>query len=136
MNLNRFLLPLGIASAVLTSCTYPPPPGPSSPLTAESPDPAPPTVTSPEQENIRKSRDEARRDSERRSASNPPETNEDEDPSPPPKKDYRSGVPIPGREGFVFNPFTNNPVDVRGIPPGTLVVDPQDPNPDHKFRVP
>ena len=45
-------------------------------------------------------------------------------------------VPIPGKEGFVFNPFTNDPVDVRAIPPGTLVRDPNDPNPDHKFRVP
>ena len=43
---------------------------------------------------------------------------------------------IPGKEGFVFNPYTNNPVDVRGIPSGTLVRDPQDPNKDHKFRVP
>lgn len=43
---------------------------------------------------------------------------------------------IPGKEGFVFNPFTNNPVDVRGIPSGTLVRDPQDPDESHKFRVP
>ena len=50
--------------------------------------------------------------------------------------DYRRAILIPGKEGFVFNPFTNNPVDVRGIPSGTLVRDPQDPNTEHKFRVP
>ena len=54
----------------------------------------------------------------------------------PQKPTYRYAIQIPGKEGFVFNPFTNNPVDVRGIPSGTLVRDPQDPNPDHKFRVP
>ena len=53
-----------------------------------------------------------------------------------PKPTYRYALPIPGKEGFVFNPFTNNPVDVRGIPSGTLVRDPQDSNSDHKFRVP
>ena len=49
---------------------------------------------------------------------------------------YRYALQIPGKEGFVFNPFTNNPVDVRGIPSGTLVRDPQDSDPNHKFRVP
>jgi hypothetical protein len=56
--------------------------------------------------------------------------------NPSGKPDYRRAIPIPGKEGFVFNPFTNNPVDVRGIPSGTLVRDPQDPNETHKFRVP
>jgi hypothetical protein len=49
---------------------------------------------------------------------------------------YRYALQIPGKEGFVFNPFTNNPVDVRGIPSGTLVRDPQDNDANHKFRVP
>jgi len=49
---------------------------------------------------------------------------------------YRYALQIPGKEGFVFNPFTNNPVDVRGIPSGTLVRDPQDGDANHKFRVP
>lgn len=49
---------------------------------------------------------------------------------------YRMSVPVPGKEGYVFNPFNNNPVDVRGIPPGTLVRDPADPDKEHKFRVP
>lgn len=48
----------------------------------------------------------------------------------------REGIPIPGKPGFIFNPWTNNPTDVRGIPAGTLVRDPQDPDKSHKFRVP
>ena len=53
------------------------------------------------------------------------------------KAGYPRAIPIPGKEGYVFNPHTNNPVDVRGIPSGTLVEDPQDPNGSkHRFRVP
>ncbi len=43
---------------------------------------------------------------------------------------------VPGKEGFVFNPYTQNQVDVKGIPSGTKVRDPHDPNPAHIFRVP
>ncbi len=43
---------------------------------------------------------------------------------------------VPGRPGFVFNPFTQNMVDVDGIPSGTKVRDPQDNNEDNKFYVP
>ncbi|MEJ6578208.1 MAG: hypothetical protein QNL33_11145 [Akkermansiaceae bacterium] len=52
------------------------------------------------------------------------------------KPKYRTAVKIPGKSGFVYNPWTNKAVDVRGIPSGELVRDPQDSNPDHKFRVP
>lgn len=41
------------------------------------------------------------------------------------------------REGFVKNPYTGVEVDVRGIPGGSLVRDPDDPNKaTNKFRVP
>ena len=53
-----------------------------------------------------------------------------------PKNRYRTAVSMPGKPGFVFNPWTNKSVDVRGIPGGSLVRDPHDGNPDHKFRVP
>ena len=49
---------------------------------------------------------------------------------------YRTAISIPGKPGFVFNPWTNKAVDVRGIPGGSVVRDPNDGNPDHKFRVP
>ncbi len=55
---------------------------------------------------------------------------------PKPKTGYPFATPVPGKEGFVFNPYTNNRVDVRDIPRGTLVRDPHDADPSHKFRVP
>lgn len=84
-------------------------------------------------------REEARREAARREAAERPKP-----PTPTPKPDpvpskpgHPRAIPIPGKEGYVFNPFTNNPVDVRGIPSGTLVQDPQDPDRSkHSFRVP
>jgi len=43
---------------------------------------------------------------------------------------------VPGRPGHVFNPYTQNMVDVDGIPAGTKVRDPQDPDESHTFYVP
>ncbi len=41
------------------------------------------------------------------------------------KGDYPYGVPIPGKPGYVYSPFTpNRPVDVKGFAPGTEVKDP------------
>ena len=57
-----------------------------------------------------------------------------EEPAPAPK--YLTAQAIPGKPGWVFNPWSNTAVDVRGIPPGSLVRDPQDSDPDHKFRTP
>ncbi len=45
-------------------------------------------------------------------------------------------APVQGKPGFVYNPFTRNQVDVRGIPSGTKVRDPHDSNPAHIFKVP
>ena len=44
--------------------------------------------------------------------------------------------PVPGREGYVFNPHTGGIVNVKGVQGGMLVRDPNDPNPNHVFRVP
>ena len=55
---------------------------------------------------------------------------------PEPKPQYQTAQKVPGKPGYVFNPFTNVEVDVRGIPPGELVRDPKDPNHDKKFRTP
>ncbi|WP_353566575.1 hypothetical protein [Haloferula sargassicola] len=44
---------------------------------------------------------------------------------------------VPGKAGFVFSPFNNKIIDVKGIPPGTLVVDPTFPPSEKKcLRVP
>jgi hypothetical protein len=53
------------------------------------------------------------------------------------KKPSKYPTAVPTRKGFVKNPYTGNEVDVRGIPGGRLVVDPEDPNQlTNKFRVP
>jgi len=44
--------------------------------------------------------------------------------------------PIPGKPGYVFNPWNHNPVYIQGIRSGSKVRDPADPNKDHIFRVP
>lgn len=62
---------------------------------------------------------------------------------------YRYAMPVPGRPGWVYNPFTHTSVDARGVESGRLIYDETDPanrNPDgtlkpieqmpHKFRVP
>jgi hypothetical protein len=49
---------------------------------------------------------------------------------------YRTARAIVTKPGYVFNPWTNKAVDVRGIPSGTLIRDPNDGDPEHKFRVP
>ena len=43
-------------------------------------------------------------------------------------------VSVPNKPGFVFNPYTQSKVDVRGLPSGTLVTDPRDKT--QKFYVP
>lgn len=95
------------------------------------------SIESERQQRIREDREQARRHAED-SPNIDPVGPRDPSPNAPPNRgrDYRTAVAIPGKQGFVFNPFTNDPVDVRGIPAETLVRDPNDLDPDHKFRVP
>lgn len=52
-----------------------------------------------------------------------------------PKSKYPTAVNT--RDGFVTNPFTGQEVDVRGVPAGSIVYDPDDPNwKTNRFRVP
>lgn len=140
----KYLIPtLGVMAALMSACApfNPYNPGGSNP-NPDGPTTAPEgseMVNSAEQERIRQAREEAARNADGGTEGNPGAT----DPLPNNDgsttsggSDYRRAILIPGKEGFVFNPFTNNPVDVRGIPSGTLVRDPQDPNTEHKFRVP
>lgn len=53
-----------------------------------------------------------------------------------PKPNYPTAASIPSRPGFVFNPYTQNLVNVKGIASGKLVRDPEDSNKEHMFRVP
>ena len=63
------------------------------------------------------------------------------DPKPKPKPNPGPSVevarPVPGKPGFVFSPYNNKIIDVKGIPSGTLVQDPNFPATEKKhFRVP
>jgi hypothetical protein len=56
---------------------------------------------------------------------------------PPPVGGIPTAASVPGRPGFVFSPFNNKIIDVKGIPSGTIVADPQFPKEAKKhFRVP
>ena len=57
-------------------------------------------------------------------------------PPPPVSKNYPTASPVSGKPGFVFNPYTHNIVDVKGIASGKLCRDPEDADTTHKFRVP
>jgi len=146
---------LAAVSLLFVSCA-PFPPGNSGPQARIDPNrvPVAPKVLTPQEEANAKEGAERKRilDQKRRDAvaaakakGSEPELptiggnpSAPEPPTPPPtiKPKYRTAVKIPGKLGFVYNPWTNKAVDVRGIPSGELVRDPQDSNPDHKFRVP
>lgn len=51
------------------------------------------------------------------------------------QKNHPFAVGLPGKPGFVLNPYTNTVVDVRGLRAGTLVRDPDD-KANRAFRVP
>lgn len=61
--------------------------------------------------------------------------------TPKPPRQETAGVPVarkvPGREGFVFSPYNNKMIDVKGFPKGTKVRDPHYNQSENKFfRVP
>ena len=140
----KYLIPtMGVMAALMSACAPYNPNNPSEPVPGADGSTTAPDgtemVDSAEQDRIRQAQQDAAGNSDGGTSGNP------EGSDPPTTggdttttggSDYRRAILIPGKEGFVFNPFTNNPVDVRGIPSGTLVRDPQDPNTEHKFRVP
>lgn len=79
--------------------------------------------------------EEAKKLAEQQATNNlPPPT---ETKRPPVRKEYVTASKVPGREGYVFSPYNNKPIDVRGIPSGTLVQDPTYAKSEEKFfRVP
>ncbi|WAC19685.1 hypothetical protein OVA24_20920 [Luteolibacter sp. SL250] len=61
--------------------------------------------------------------------------------TPAPSRPAVDGIPVAkvveGKPGFVFSPFNDKVVDVRNLPPGTLVADPTFPASEKKhFRLP
>ena len=126
---------------LVTSCYPPYPPSPyDRPVPTDRVDPAQRTATVGD--DAQRQLEEARRRLEQQEAmgnagGGQAGTNVDPTPTPNPTPGtYQYADPVPGKAGYVFNPYTKNQVDVRGIPSGTLVRDPHDPNPAHKFRVP
>ncbi len=55
----------------------------------------------------------------------------------PPSGPRPVAIPVPGKDGFVFSPYNNKVIDVKGFRTGTLVADPTYPLSERKFfRVP
>ncbi len=149
MNL-RLILPASAAFLmVATSCTpyvEPPPPAPT--------DPAARTRTPEEEEKLRKDREAMKKKDEEGKTPDKDKKSEGEQggstggdsgqgggsekPKPPePKSEIQVARPVPGKPGFVFSPFNNKVIDVKGIPSGRLVADPTYPASEKKhFRVP
>jgi hypothetical protein len=132
MNSKFLLSSIGAIVALLSACAPLIPYGQLNPPNSQNPAPGSAEA---------QAREIARQDAIRRAEANNPappiEKPMEPTPNGPVKPGYPRAIPIPGKEGYVFNPHTNNPVDVRGIPSGTLVEDPQDPNGSkHRFRVP
>jgi len=149
MNL-RLILPAAASILLAASCTpyvEPPPEPPADPAARKQ-------LTPEEQEKIAKQREEKRkRDEEAKKdgTTTPdgevakveptdPDAGGDKPPAntkPAEKKEIPVARPIPGKPGFVFSPFNNKPIDVKGFPPGSLVADPTYPSSEKKhFRVP
>jgi hypothetical protein len=149
MNL-RLILPAAAAILMMApSCTpyqEPPPPAPA--------DPAARTKTPEEEEKIRAQRAQAKKEDEakkmadeKKESGEEPEGIAEKDPTddggsedvkPPDRKaEIQVARPVPGKPGFVFSPFNNKVIDVKGIPSGRLVADPTYPASEKKhFRVP
>ncbi|MBK1829666.1 hypothetical protein JIN77_02930 [Verrucomicrobiaceae bacterium R5-34] len=129
------ILPLGFVALVGACAPYPPYPGQEPQQQQIHPTPPQQSVADEQQRKLEESRARLRREEERRQqeaqAATPSINNQAK-----PKPKYPTAAAVPGKPGFVFNPFTHNIVDVKGIGSGKLVKDPEDSDPTHKFRVP
>ncbi|MDG2125183.1 MAG: hypothetical protein P8J87_15880 [Verrucomicrobiales bacterium] len=90
-------------------------PKPSPPVSKPKPEPKPEPKPKPEAEPEKTV-----------SAPATPPTKPAADPNTPSGKQPQFAIPIPGKSGMVYSPFTidKKPVDVRNIPSGTVVKDP------------
>ena len=136
-DLSKLILPLGFVAIVGACAPYPPLQNSQQQAQQEQAESNTPqqTVGDEEQRQIEESRrrlerEEAKRKSQESSSNNASL------PTKPARPNYPTATAVPGKEGFVFNPYTQNIVDVKGIAPGKLVRDPEDADATHKFRVP
>ncbi|MGB1261162.1 MAG: hypothetical protein ACPG6P_14050, partial [Akkermansiaceae bacterium] len=96
------------AATILGACApYPPAPNPHPPQPPIGPEQPSTTdeATRQMEENRRRMRQQ---EEDRRRADRGDEDRGDVAPPRPVKKKYPTAVHVPGREGFVFNPYTNN----------------------------
>ena len=115
--LSKFILPLGCVALIGACAPYPPINNqkPNQPQSQQK-ETVERTVTDEEQRQLEASRERLKREEERRreeAASNYEETLPK--PSKPKVSNYPTATKVPGKEGFVFNPYTQNIIDVRGI---------------------
>jgi len=136
MNLSKsILLPLGAAVLIGACAPYPPSRAPQPPW-AQKP-PVEQTITSEEQRQVAENRKRLEQEEANRRLGESGQYNQLPSGGPTtPKANYPTAAAVPGKPGFVFNPYTQNIVDVKGIASGRLCRDPEDANPSHKFRVP
>lgn len=137
MNVSKsILLPLGAAVLVGACAPYPPAPFRRAPWSQQKP-PGEQTITSEEQRQIEENRKRLEQEeADKRLAESGQYNQLPSGGAATTKTNYPTAAAVPGKPGFVFNPYTQNIVDVKGIPSGKLCRDPEDPNPSHKFRVP
>ena len=130
---KSILLALGVAALVGACAPYPP----AKPMTRPPLPTGEQTITSEQQRQVEENRQrleqESRRQADGGQWNNGSNGNNS---SLPAKPNYPTAAAVPGKPGFVFNPYTHNIVDVKGIASGRLCRDPEDLDPTHKFRVP
>ena len=127
--MKNLIFPLAAVALVGACAPYPPyPPQPPSPTMNGQQ-----TLTDEEQRLLQENRERIEREKRERELA---EQNGNNTTDPGTKPKYPTAAAVPGKEGFVFNPYTHNIVDVKGIASGKLVRDPEDNDPSHKFRVP
>lgn len=128
---KKMLLPIGLIALVGACAPYPPQPYPPYPPQMRIQPDGQPSLTSEQQRQLDESRERLRQQQEaERNANDLPAAPK------PAKPNYPTASAVPGKPGFVFNPYTHNIVDVKGIASGKLCRDPEDSDPTHKFRVP
>jgi hypothetical protein len=143
----RLILPASAALFLAASCTPYVEPPPQAPV-----DPAVNKQTEEEKQKIAEQREKkkeadelAAKEKQTEGQQGPQDTppgNPDADKTPAKKPEeakaeIRVAKPVPGKPGFVFSPFNNKIIDVKGIPSGRLVADPTYPASEKKhFRVP
>ena len=129
--MKNLILSAALVALVGACAPYPPYPGPPRPPGPPIPAEGEQALTDEEQRQLEENRDRLERErlERERLAGNGAVI-------PATKPKYPTASAVPGKPGFVFNPYTHNIVDVKGIASGKLVRDPEDSDPSHKFRVP